>query len=108
VEARVKDDHNREADLGVLSGRFAVQDELFTRLHDSGFHDIVPRHGVVPAYLREDGIRATDLARLSGQLKQVVGVIVGDLEALGYVERRPDPADGRAKLIVPTRRGAPR
>lgn len=41
----------------------------------------------------------------AGQLKQVVGVIVDDLEALGYVERRPDPADRRAKLIVPTRRG---
>lgn len=103
----MKDAHNRDADLGVLSGRllFAVQDELFKRLHDSGFDDIVPRHGVVLAYLREDGVRATDLARLSGQLKQVVGVIVDDLEALGYVERRPDPADRRAKLIVPTRRG---
>ena len=103
----MKDEHNRDADLGVLSGRllFAVQGELFKRLHASGFNDIVPRHGVVLAYLRHDGVRATDLARLSGQLKQVVGVIVDDLEALGYVERRPDPADRRAKLIVPTRRG---
>jgi DNA-binding MarR family transcriptional regulator len=103
----VKDEHNREADLGVLSGRllFAVQDELFERLHDGGFDDIVPRHGVVLAYLREDGVRATDLARLSGQLKQVIGVIVDDLEELGYVQRKPDPADRRAKLIVPTRRG---
>lgn len=103
----MKDEHNRDADLGVLSGRllFAVQDELFTRLHDNGFDDIVPRHGAVLAYLRYDGVRATDLARLSGQLKQVVGVIVDDLETLGYVERKPDPADRRAKLIVPTRRG---
>jgi DNA-binding MarR family transcriptional regulator len=103
----VKDEHDRDADLGVLSGRllFAVQDELFKRLHDSGFDDIVPRHGVVLAYLRDDGVRATELARLSGQLKQVVGAIVDDLEALGYVERRPDPADRRAKLIMPTRRG---
>lgn len=103
----MKDEHNRDADLGVLSGRllFAVQDELFTRLHDNGFDDIVPRHGAVLAYLRYEGVRATDLARLSGQLKQVVGVIVDDLETLGYVERKPDPADRRAKLIVPTRRG---
>ena len=94
-------------DLGVLSGRllFAVQDELFARLHDAGFGDIVPRHGVVLAYLRPEGVRATDLAKSSGQLKQVVGVIVDDLERLGYVERKPEPADRRAKLIVPTRRG---
>ncbi|MET0699611.1 MAG: MarR family winged helix-turn-helix transcriptional regulator [Mycobacterium sp.] len=103
----MQDEHNRDADLGVLSGRllFAVQDELFNRLNANGFDDIVPRHGVVLAYLRYEGVRATDLARLSGQLKQVVGVIVDDLERLGYVERKPDPADRRAKLIVPTRRG---
>jgi DNA-binding MarR family transcriptional regulator len=107
VEARVDKSGRREADLGVMAGRllFAVQDELFERLHEEGFDDIVPRHGAVLAYLRAEGVRATDLARRSGQLKQVVGVIVDDLERLGYVEREPDPADRRAKLIVPTERG---
>lgn len=101
------DEGFRGNDLGVLAGRllFAVQDELFRRLHDEGFDDIVPRHGAVLAYLRPEGVRATDLARLSGQLKQVVGAIVDDLEALGYVRRKPDPADRRAKLVVPTARG---
>jgi len=32
--------------------------------------------------------------------------LVNDLERLGYVERVPDPADGRAKLVRLTRRGA--
>lgn len=97
----------RGNDLGVLAGRllFAVQGELFDRLHGAGFEDIAPRHGVVLAYLRPDGIRATELARLSGQLKQVVGVIIDDLESLGYVQRRPDPKDRRAKLVLPTARG---
>jgi len=31
--------------------------------------------------------------------------LVDDLQQLGYLERRPDPSDGRAKLIVPTARG---
>ena len=63
--------NRREDDLGILSVRllFAVQDELFQRLHDAGFNDIVPRHGVVLAYLRHEGVRATDLAKSSGQLK---------------------------------------
>jgi DNA-binding MarR family transcriptional regulator len=82
-----------------------VQGELFERLHEHGFDDIVPRHGAVLAYLRTEGVRATDVARLSGQLKQVVGVIIDDLEVLGYVKRQPDPADRRAKLVVPTQRG---
>ncbi|WP_232667727.1 MarR family winged helix-turn-helix transcriptional regulator [Pseudonocardia sp. TRM90224] len=94
-------------DLGVLAGRllFSVQGELFRRLGREGFADIAPRHGSVLAYLHVDGIRATELARLSGQHKQVIGKYLDELEALGYVERRPDPDDRRAKLVVPTERG---
>jgi DNA-binding MarR family transcriptional regulator len=94
-------------DLGVLATRllFAIQDELFNRLAADGYDDLLPRHGAVLAYLDEDGIRATELARLSGRHKQIVGRIVDELEQLGYVERRPDPQDRRAKLILPTKRG---
>ncbi|MBN9113019.1 MAG: MarR family transcriptional regulator [Pseudonocardia sp.] len=94
-------------DIGVLAGRllFAVQGELYARLHRAGFDDIAPRHGAVLAYLQVGGIRATELARLSGQHKQVIGKSVDELEELGYVERRPDPADRRAKLVGPTARG---
>jgi DNA-binding MarR family transcriptional regulator len=94
-------------DLGVLAGRllFAVQNELFSTLAARGFDDLHPRHGAVMAYLEVAGVRATELARLSGQHKQVVGTVIDELEALGYVERRPDPADRRAKLVCPTERG---
>lgn len=37
--------------------------------------------------------------------KQTVGEVASDLEGLGYVERVPDPADGRAKIIRLTERG---
>ncbi|MFE2045638.1 MarR family winged helix-turn-helix transcriptional regulator [Streptomyces sp. NPDC059477] len=96
-----------EPDLGVLAARvlFSVQRELFTTLADQGFDDIQPRTGAVLAYLRPEGIRASELARLSGQHKQVIGTLVDDLERLGYVERAPDPADRRAKLVRPTDRG---
>jgi DNA-binding MarR family transcriptional regulator len=94
-------------DLGVLASRllFSLQDELFTKLADAGYDDLHPRHGSVLAYLDEDGIRATELARLSGRHKQIIGRMVDELEELGYVERRPDPEDRRAKLIFPTERG---
>jgi DNA-binding MarR family transcriptional regulator len=45
------------------------------------------------------------LSRRSGQHKQVVGTVVDELEALGYVERHPDPDDRRAKLVCPTEKG---
>ncbi|MFD1149257.1 MarR family winged helix-turn-helix transcriptional regulator [Saccharothrix hoggarensis] len=96
-----------EPDLGVLTGRllFAVQEELFDALARRGFADLRPLHGAVLAYLDEEGSRATDLARRSGQHKQVVGKALDELEALGYVTRRPDPDDRRAKVVVPTGRG---
>jgi DNA-binding MarR family transcriptional regulator len=84
---------------------FAVQDELYRRLGDAGYRDLRPRHGVVLAYLDERGSRATELAALSGRHKQLVGRTIDELEALGYVTRSPDPADRRAKLVVPTPRG---
>jgi DNA-binding MarR family transcriptional regulator len=94
-------------DLGVLASRLltSLQDELFDRLARAGYGDLAPRHFAVVAYLDEDGLRATEIARLSGRHKQIVGRIVDELEGLGYVERRADPADRRAKLIFPTERG---
>ncbi|MEV0700454.1 MarR family transcriptional regulator [Saccharopolyspora sp. NPDC050389] len=96
-----------DPDLGALSARLllALQRELFDALADQGFADLTPRHGAVLAYLDPAGVRASELVQLSGQHKQVIGTIIDELEALGYVERRPDPADRRAKLVVPTERG---
>ena len=94
-------------DLGVLASQLllSIRDELFARLAEDGYDDLQPRHWSVLAYLDEDGIRATELGRLSGLHKQIVGRMVDELEDLGYVERRPDPQDRRAKLIFPTERG---
>lgn len=94
-------------DLWVLTTQLqhSIHDELFARLAEQGHPELQPRHAAVLAYLDEDGIRATDLARLSGRHKQVIGRLVDELEELGYVERRPDPRDRRAKLVVPTERG---
>ena len=94
-------------DVGTLAVRllFAVQSELFARTARHGFDDLRPRHGAVLAYLDEDGIRLGDLARIAGRNKQTIAAIVDELEKLGYVYRATDPADRRAKLIMPTERG---
>ena len=94
-------------DVGILAVRllFGVQSELFGRAAEHGFDDLRPRHGAVLAYLDEDGIRLGDLARIAGRNKQTIAAIVDELEKLGYVFRATDPADRRAKLIMPTERG---
>lgn len=62
-------------------------------------------HGSVMEQLDfEDGLRLTDLAQGAGMTPQAVGELVDQLEALGYVERRPDPRDRRAKNIYRTDR----
>ncbi|WP_256557429.1 MarR family winged helix-turn-helix transcriptional regulator [Lentzea sp. HUAS12] len=91
-------------DVGVLSAHLlsGFQKELFTRLAEAGHENLRPRHGAVMAYIATTGTRASELSERSGQHKQVVGTLVDELESLGYVVRKPDPADRRAKLVVPT------
>jgi DNA-binding MarR family transcriptional regulator len=102
-----KTDDQRGIGLGVLTARllFAFQDELYARLEQAGHGALTRLHGAVIAHLDEDGTRLTELARRSGRHKQIVGRIVDELEALGYVERLPEPGDRRAKRVVPTDRG---
>jgi DNA-binding MarR family transcriptional regulator len=97
----------RELGLGILAARllFAIQDELYVRLEEAGHSELTRLHGAVIAHLDEEGTRATELARRSGRHKQIIGRIVDELEELGYVERRPDTVDRRAKLVIPTERG---
>lgn len=97
----------REPDLGILAVQLSarVQREIFARAAEQGFGDVRPRHGAVLAYLDVEGTRPGELARLAGRNKQTMGAIIDELERLGYVRREPDPADRRAKLIMPTERG---
>src|SRR5215470_12532034 len=80
-------------------------EELHRRLAERGYPDIRRAHGCVFRWVDPDGTRLTELAELAGHSKQAVGEFVCDLEAMGYVERVPDPLDGRAKIIRLTERG---
>jgi DNA-binding MarR family transcriptional regulator len=83
----------------------SVLAEFRRDLEEAGYADIRPTHGCVFRFVRDDGMRLTELARLAGMTKQSVGELVDDLVNLGYVERIPDPEDRRAKLICLTDRG---
>jgi DNA-binding MarR family transcriptional regulator len=88
------------------NAREAGFEELHRRLAERGFSDIRHAHGCVFRWVEPQGTRLTELADLAGHSKQAVGEFVCDLEARGYVERVPDPADGRAKIIRLTERGS--
>jgi DNA-binding MarR family transcriptional regulator len=86
--------------------RDAVGAELYGGLAERGFAELRPAHGCVFGNIDEAGARLTELADRSGLTKQSVGEAVADLEQRGFVERVPDPADGRAKIIRLTPHGA--
>ena len=83
----------------------AFSSELYRRAHASGYTDIRPGHGCVFGNIDPDGSRLTEIAERALMTKQSVGEVATDLERLGYVERVPDPTDGRAKIIRLTDRG---
>ncbi len=74
-------------------------------LAERGFGDVRPAHGALAQHIEDRGSRVTDLAQFAQVTKPTVVYLVNELERLGYVERIPDPADGRAKLVRLTERG---
>ena len=70
-----------------------------------GVDGIRPAHLQVFGSIKADGSRLTDLAGSVGMSLSSMAELVDDLESLGYLERKPDPADGRAKLVCLTPSG---
>jgi DNA-binding MarR family transcriptional regulator len=83
---------------------------LLTKIHAelaaAGFADTYASWGTnIFHYLREGGLRLTELAERTHTTKQALLYSINQLEAAGYVERVADPTDGRAKIIGLTQRG---
>jgi DNA-binding MarR family transcriptional regulator len=83
----------------------AMTDELMQRLAERGHPQVRFAHGNVFQYLDDEGTHVSVLAGRAGVSKQAMAQLVAHLEQHGYVERVPDPADGRAKLVRATERG---
>lgn len=90
--------------LLVLANRHLV-DALQAQLVAAGFEDHRVAHHNVMAHVTYEGLRLTELADKAGITKQAMSELVADLERRGYLERVPDPTDGRAKLVRFTDRG---
>lgn len=74
-------------------------------LNAAGFADLRAAHLTVFKYLDPDGSRLTDITAQSQMTKQSMGALIADLERWDYLERAPDPADGRARIVRHTERG---
>jgi len=79
---------------------------LFRRLEDEiGVTALRPAHFRLLRFPGPDGLRPTELARRVGITKQALNPLLNDLENWGYIERRPDDGDQRARVVSLTPEG---
>jgi DNA-binding MarR family transcriptional regulator len=83
----------------------AVRERMLQRLHEHGFTDVDAAHLIIIQYPGPQNTRPSELATRLRMSKQAVNYQLGELERLGYLERRPDPDDKRSKRIALTKRG---
>ena len=94
-------------DFGILLGlayqAFVV--ELRADQERAGVGGLGRADGYVFRALDQQPLTVSDLATRLGVTKQAAGQIVTDMEERGLVSRRPDPDDGRARLLDLTPEG---
>ena len=81
------------------------RDDLAAPRADAGYADVREPHFQIFGNTRMGGIRLTELADRAQLNLAATSELVNDLADMGYLTRRPDPVDGRAKLIDLTKRG---
>jgi DNA-binding MarR family transcriptional regulator len=82
----------------------AMESAVLARLAEHG-HELTVSQARVFQRIGPDGSRPGELATAAQLSKQTLGSIVDQLERKGYVERVPDPLDGRARLVAVTAEG---
>lgn len=82
-----------------------VRDQLYAGVVAAGYDDLNAAHVGLWRYPGLDGLRPSELADRVGITKQSVNDLLGHLERQGYLERLPDSADGRARVIRLTSKG---
>jgi MarR family transcriptional regulator, temperature-dependent positive regulator of motility len=83
----------------------ALDRQLHEGMVAAGFGDVRPAHYAVFRFLKPGGSRVAEMAEEARMTKQSMGELVAYLERRGYVERLPDPRDGRARIVAWTEVG---
>jgi DNA-binding MarR family transcriptional regulator len=96
-----------DPNIGILVREpyLAISAELYERLAAAGFDDLRPAYLVIFQHVAPEGTRVTTLAERAQLTTPSIKYLVDSLEERGYVERIPDPHDGRARLVRFTDRG---
>ena len=82
----------------------AASDRVFSVVQAAGFGDVTTAQSRLMMGIDSEGTRLSVLADRAQIAKQTATALVDKLERAGYVERLPDPTDGRARLVRMTAR----
>ena len=82
-----------------------VRRRMLERLHERGFDDLDAPHLGVFQFPGPEGAKPSELAVRLHASKQSINHLLGQLERLGYLQRRDDTTDLRSRRIHLTRRG---
>jgi len=94
-----------ETAVAVLRLASQLVDGVQEGLARRGFDDVRPAHGFAFVRISAGDATTADVAQHLGITKQAAAQLVAYLVERRYVERRPDPRDARARLLVLTQRG---
>src|SRR5215212_1921339 len=83
----------------------AVRDRLYEGVLAAGYTDLSRAHVLLFRWPTIDGLRPSELAARNQLSRQSINDLLSDLEKRGYLERTPDPTDGRARIVRLTERG---
>ncbi|KGN37450.1 MarR family winged helix-turn-helix transcriptional regulator [Knoellia subterranea] len=92
--------------LMFIASRYAM-DRIFGVLRQAGLEGVSDAQMKLVMNIDVEGTRLSVLAERAQIAKQTATALVDKLEAAGWVERVPDPTDGRARLVRPTSKAAP-
>lgn len=89
----------------LLRAQRAVNARAAIMLQERGHCSLTLAHLAVIPHIDDTGTRPKAIADRAGMTKQGISPLLADLERLGYLDRVPDPSDGRATLVSFTQAG---
>jgi DNA-binding MarR family transcriptional regulator len=91
--------------LLLLGGWRRLVDEAVVELDARGFGDVRPTHDFAMRAIDSGAVSASELGRRMSITKQAAAKVIDTLMERGWVDREPDPDDGRRKRLTVTEDG---